>query len=125
MLRIAHANCVSLQELVLGFQCRHPELSIPDPLDWGFPPAYLKAMARFSRTPISKLHSLDLRSRLQQAKHALLLSLRDISDQRERLRSRRLGYAFCPTCVAHQRVSMFAGNGPSLPCYVATLTRAC
>ena len=102
MLRIAHANCVSLQELVLGFQCRHPDLSIPDPLDWGFSPAYLKAMARFSRTPVSKLHLLDLRTRLQRAEHALLLSFRDISHQRERLRSRRLGYAFCPTCIAHQ-----------------------
>ncbi|HEY6764620.1 MAG TPA: TniQ family protein [Candidatus Sulfotelmatobacter sp.] len=102
MLRIAHANCVSLQELVLGFQCRHQDLSIPDPLDWGFSPAYLKAMARFSRTPVSKLHLLDLRTRLQQAEHALLLSFRDISHQRERLRSRRVGYAFCPTCIAHQ-----------------------
>jgi hypothetical protein len=83
MLRIAQANCVSLQELVLGFQCRHPDLAIPDPLDWGFSPAYLKAMARFSRIPVSKLHLLDLRTRLQ-------------------LRSRRLGYAFCPTCIAHQ-----------------------
>jgi hypothetical protein len=54
MLRIAHANCVSLQELVLGFQC-HPDLSIPDSLEWGFSPAYMKAMAQFSRTPVSKL----------------------------------------------------------------------
>src|SRR5258705_2463324 len=60
MLRIAHANCVSLQELVLGFQCRHPDLSITDPLDWGFSPAYLSAMARFSRTPVSTSYTCSI-----------------------------------------------------------------
>jgi hypothetical protein len=75
MLRIAHANCVSLQELVLGFQCRHPDLSITDPLDWGFSPAYLRAMARFSRTRLAQaqkqcvLSLLQARSRSSKCSH--------------------------------------------------------
>ncbi len=99
MLRIADANCVSLQELMLGFQCRHPDIPCPNSLDWGFSPAFLKAMARFCRTPISTLHSLDLRTRLPQAENVLLLRFRAASDQCLRLRKQRVGYAFCPTCI--------------------------
>jgi hypothetical protein len=102
MLRIADANCVSLQELMLGFQCRHPDVPCPNSLDWGFSPAFLKAMARFCRTPISTLHSLDLRTRLPQAENVLLLRFRAASDQCLRLRKQRVGYAFCPTCIALQ-----------------------
>ena len=61
MLRIADANCVSLQELMLGLQCRHPDLPFPDSLDWGFPPAFLTVLARFCRTSMGPLHCLDLR----------------------------------------------------------------
>ena len=80
MLRIADANCVSLQELMLGFQCRHPDVPCPNSLDWGFFPTFLKAIARFCRTPISALHSLDLRTRLPEAENALLLRLSAVSD---------------------------------------------
>jgi len=102
MLRIAYANCVSLQELMVGFQCRHPEVPCPNSLDWGFSPTFLKAMARFCRTPISALHSLDLRTRLPQAEKALLLRLRTVSDPCLRLCKERVGYAFCPTCITQQ-----------------------
>jgi hypothetical protein len=59
-------------------------------------------MARFCRTPISTLHSLDLRTRLPQAENVLLLRFRAASDQCLRLRKRRVGYAFCPTCISLQ-----------------------
>ena len=115
MLRIADANCVSLQELMLGFQCRHPDVPCPNSLDWGFSPAFLKAMARFCRTPISTLHSLDLRTRLPQAENVLLLRFRAASDQCLRLRKQRVGYAFCPNL--HCSTTLCARSlGLGLPC---------
>jgi hypothetical protein len=103
MLRIADANCISLQELMLGFQSCHPEVLCPHSLDWGFSIEFLKAMARFCRAPVGTLRSLDLRSRLPEAQKVLLLHLRAVSDECLRCRKERIGYAFCPTCIAHQR----------------------
>src|SRR6266566_3510991 len=97
MLRIADANCVSLQELMLGFQCRHPDVPCPNSLDWGFPPAFLKAMARFCRTPIGTVHSLDLQARLPQAENVLLLRFGAVSDQCLRLHKNPLRHG-CPMC---------------------------
>jgi hypothetical protein len=102
MLRVADANSISLQELMLGFQCRHPDVPCPNSLDWFLPPAFLKAMAWFSRTSIGRLHSLDLRARLPQTEKALLLRFKAVSDRCPRLRKERAGYAFCPTCISHQ-----------------------
>ena len=124
MLRIADANCVSLQELKLGFQCRHPDVPCPNSLDWGFSPAFLKAMARFCRTPISTLHSLDLRTRLPQAEKcapsALESSLRSMPEALPRAgRLCLLSNLHLPTTFMYT----FAGNGPSLPCSVVMFTR--
>lgn len=102
MLRVANANCVSLQELVLGFQSRHPDVPGPNVLDWGLPDGFLKAISRFSRTPIGTLHALDLRARLPTVETALLLRGQAVSDQSQRLRNMRTGYAFCPTCISRQ-----------------------
>jgi hypothetical protein len=95
MLRVANANCVSLQELVLGFQSRHPDVPGPNVLDWGLPDGFLKAISRFSRTPIGTLHALDLRARLPTVETALLLRGQAVSDQSQRLRN-ILKTAKCP-----------------------------
>ena len=124
MLRIADANCGSLRELLLGFQCRHPDVPCPNSLDREFSPAFLKAMARFCRTPISTLHSLDLRTRLPQAENVLLLRFRAASDQCLRLRKRRVGYAFCPTCIALQPYVHVRWDWAFLPCSVVMFTKA-
>src|SRR5260370_25946208 len=84
MLRVANANCVSLQELVLGFQSRHPDVPGPNVLDWCLPDGFLKAISRFSRTPIGTLHALDLRARLPTVQTALLLLGQAVSDQSQR-----------------------------------------
>jgi hypothetical protein len=102
MLRVADANCGSLQELMLGFQRRQPDVPCPNSLDWGFPPTFLKAMAWFCRTSIGTLHSLDLRARLPQVEKALLLRFKTVSDRCLRLRKERVGYAFCPACISRQ-----------------------
>jgi hypothetical protein len=103
MLRIADANCVSLQELMVGFQSCHPEVPCPKSLDWGFSTEFLKAVARFCRAPIGTLRSLDLRTRLPNAQPLLLLRLRDSSEECWRFRKERAGYAFCPICIVQQR----------------------
>lgn len=103
MLRVADANCISLQELMLGFQSCHPEVQCPNSLDWDFSIEFLKAMARFCRAPAGTLRSLDLRSRLPKAQKVLLLHLRAVSDECLRCRKVRIGYAFCTACIAQQR----------------------
>ena len=101
VLRIAHANCVSPEELMLGFQCRHSDLPSLSSLDWGLPLAFLNAMATFSRTSVSSLGRLDLRKRLPQSERALLLRF-GVSDRSQRLRRLRTGYGFCPPCISLQ-----------------------
>src|ERR1700677_1818585 len=103
MLRIADANFVSLQELIVGFQSRHPEVPCPRSLDWGFSHEFLNAVARFCRARIGTLRSLDLRTRLPNAQQVLLLRLRDTSEECRRCRKERTGYAFCPMCIVQQR----------------------
>jgi hypothetical protein len=102
MLRIAGVNCVSLQELILGLQSRHPHAPSPNLLDWGLPPGFLTAMSQFSGTPIRTLQSLDLRTRFPMAENALLLRFTAISDRSPYLRNKRSGYAFCPICISQQ-----------------------
>ncbi len=103
LLRVAGANCVSLRELLLGFQSSYPNIPCSSSLDLRFAPAFLKAMTRFCRTPIRRLQSLDLQSRLPQAERALLLRFSSVSNRCSRLRDQRIGYAFCPTCISQQR----------------------
>ena len=67
MLRIAAANVVSLEELLLGLEANYPEVPCPDSLDWRLTPPFLKTMARFSRVSERRLRSLDLGARLPQA----------------------------------------------------------
>jgi hypothetical protein len=102
LMRIADANCVSLEELMLGFQARHPEIPCPSSLDWDLSRSFLKAMGQFSRTRVGALHALDLRARFPYAEAALLLRSRADSDPCPRLRDRRTGYAFCPNCITEQ-----------------------
>jgi hypothetical protein len=59
MLRLAAANFVSLDELMLGFQFSYPEVPCLYSLDWGFHPKFPKAMARFCRTSERTLRSLE------------------------------------------------------------------
>lgn len=80
MLRLAHANCVSLYELMLGFQSSNPDVPCPSVLDWSLPDGFLRAISRFSRTPIGALQALDLRARLSTMEAARLLRFQSVSD---------------------------------------------
>jgi hypothetical protein len=102
MLRVAAANFVSLSELMLGFQFSYPKVPFPYSLDWDFHSQFPPPMARFCRTSEITLRSLDLRTRLPQAGKAFFLSFRPVSDRCTRLRMKRIGYSFCPTCISEQ-----------------------
>ena len=60
LLRLASANCVSLEELLLGFEARYPSTPCTISLDLNLEPEFLASMARFSRVPATTLHRLSL-----------------------------------------------------------------
>jgi hypothetical protein len=103
MLRVASSNCISLFELLEAVQFNYPETPAPQSLDLCLPLSFIQSIARFCRVPVRKLQALDLRQRLPHLQTALLLQFP--SDPFcPRRRHQRVGYAFCPVCVANQHV---------------------
>jgi hypothetical protein len=103
MLRVASANCISLLELLEAFELNYPEIPGLQSLDLCLPPSFLQSIARFCRVPVGRLQALDLQRRVPHLQTALLLQFP--SDPRcPRRRHQRVGYAFCPMCIANQSV---------------------
>jgi hypothetical protein len=104
LLRVAAANCVPLTELFDALRVNYPEVPMPYPksLDVGLPPSLLHPMSLFCRVPVKRLQALDLAQRLPHLQRALVLNFPRISSRCPRLRNQRLGYAFCPLCLAEQ-----------------------
>lgn len=103
-LRVAAANYVSARELLCGFRFRYPDVPLPSSLDSCLDPAFLQAIALFCRVPIRDLQSLDLRQRLPHSQHALLLRFGSASPSCHRHWDLRVGYAFCPICIAEHPI---------------------
>jgi hypothetical protein len=103
MLRVASANCISLLELLDAFKFNYPEILGLQSLDLGLPPSFLQSISRFCRVPVARLRALDLRQRLPHLQTALLLKFPN-NPFCPRRRHLRVGYAFCPPCIATQRV---------------------
>jgi hypothetical protein len=101
LLRLAAANCVTLDELLAGFQASYPSAPYAFSLDVNFDDGFLIFMARFSRVPFRTLSRLSLEKQVSNPEAALLLRFNNNSSGCG-LFSRRLGYAFCPYCIAHQ-----------------------
>jgi TniQ len=101
LLRLAAANCVTLDELLAGFHASYPSTPYAFSLDVNLDECLLKFMASFSRVPFTTLSRLSLENQVFNPEAALLLRFNDNS-RASRLLSRRLGYAFCPYCIAHQ-----------------------
>ena len=104
LLRVAGANCVSLDELLHGFHFSYPTAPCPESLDLGLQPSFLQAIARFCRVPIATIQALDLERRLPHLQKALLLRFPFGPECCSRRQAWRLGYAFCPLCIAQQPV---------------------
>jgi hypothetical protein len=101
LLRLAVANCVTLDELLTGFQASYPSAPYALSLDVTIDDGFLRFMARFCRVPLRTLSSLSLEKQVSSPEAALLLRFNN-SSRGSRWLSQRLGYAFCPYCIAHQ-----------------------
>jgi hypothetical protein len=105
LLRLAAANCVSLPELLLGFEASYPSAAYSISLDLNLGLEFLTCMAQLSRVPATTLECLSLEKRVAHSSSSLLLGFStDNFNSDLRLHSRRTGYAFCPLCLAGQSV---------------------
>jgi hypothetical protein len=106
LLRVAAANLVSLQELLDSFEDRYGRVLINVPIDYAISDTAISALARFCRVAPEKIQALDLRLRAAHLSPALLLHYpQDPALFRcPRCSLRRVRYAFCPLCLASQRV---------------------
>ena len=104
LLRVAAANCITLGELLDALESRYPGATCSKSLDLSLPHLFLQSLAEFCRVPVDRLHGLDLSKRLPHLDWALLLRFNERFDWSQRKKLQRLGYAFCPLCLAEQRV---------------------
>lgn len=105
LLRVAAANYITLAELLDGLESRYSEASRPPSLDFNIPPIFLDSISAFCRVPVDRIRALDLSQRLPHLKTALLLRFPGNLSWCPRAKWKRLAYAFCPLCLADQRVT--------------------
>lgn len=104
LLRVAAANCTTLDELLDGFEARYSCLPGLPSLDFGLTPLFLQSISIFCRAPVARIRMLDLSQRLPHLGGALLLRFTGGSVCCPRAKWRRLAYAFCPLCIAEQSI---------------------
>ena len=104
LLRVAAANLISLRELLDGLESRYGPVLTNVPIDYGVPEAAVMALSKFCRVTPNRIRTLDLRQRVSGLTTAMLLGFQHSGVQCPRCSSHRLGYAFCPSCVANQPV---------------------
>ena len=106
LLRVAAANCVELSELLQGLAYRYGRVLSNSPMDYSFPDGAVRALSKFCRIAPEKIRALDLRQRAPHLEPALLLRVQNplavLMCPRSNLS--RVRYAFCPLCIASQRV---------------------
>jgi len=102
LLRVAAANCVTLQELLNGLNVVYPGMPSLVSIDFGLPRLFLRSLSIFCRVSADRLQSLDLARRLP-LDRALLLEVSGKFRFSSRAKGQRVGYAFCPLCIAEQR----------------------
>lgn len=101
LLRVARANCVSLEELTLGFHSAYPKAARRSSLDTGLDAEFLKFLAHFCRLPVATLRRLTLETHMANLERVLFLRCATGSSS-ARLSTQRLGYGFCPSCITQQ-----------------------
>jgi hypothetical protein len=101
LLRLAAANYVTLDELLAGFQESYPSAPHPVSLDLNLDDSFLIFIARFSRVSFRTISLIGLEKQVPNPEAALLHRFNNNASDPRQL-SRRLGYAFCPDCIAHQ-----------------------
>jgi hypothetical protein len=106
LLRVAAANLVSLRELLDGFGERYGRILMNVPIDYAIPEAAITTLSRFCRVAPERIQALDLRRRAAHLGPALLLRYpqNPALFWCPRCSLCRVRYAFCPMCLASQRV---------------------
>jgi len=106
LLRVAAANCIDLWDLLHGLECRYGGVLTNRPIDFGLPDAAVQALSKFCQVAPAKIRALDLRQRSPYLSPALLLHVHNpnavLMCSRDALS--RVRYAFCPVCIASQRI---------------------
>lgn len=104
LLRVAAANLISLRELLDSVESRYGPVLSNVPVDYGVPDAAVMALSKFCRVRPKTVRMLDLRHRVSGLTTAMLLAFKHSGVGCPRCSSNRIGYAFCPSCVANQPV---------------------
>jgi hypothetical protein len=73
-------------------------------MDYGVPEAAVRALSQFCRVAPKKIRMLDLRQRILDLTPGTLLALQHGGVLCPRYSSHRVGYGFCPSCIAVQQV---------------------
>src|SRR4051794_36833941 len=87
-----------------GLEFRYGPVMTNIPVDYGIPEDAITTLSQFCRVAPERIRRLDLRQQVPGLTPALLLGFRHVEAHCTRYRSRRLGYAFCPSCIAIQPV---------------------
>lgn len=103
LLRVAAANCVSLREFLDGFEAVYPDMPRLVSIDFNLPRPFLCSISRFCRVSVEGLQALDLAQRFPHLDRALLLEVTGKHWHSGRVGGLRVGYGFCPLCIAEQR----------------------
>ena len=98
---MASANFVSLEELLLGFEERYPTAPSSLSLDLNLEPQSLASMARFARVTPTVISRLFPSKQVPSTSFRVALTGFGRTSE-SRLPRRRLGYAFCSSCLARQ-----------------------
>ena len=104
LLRVAAANLISLGDLLAGFRSRYGPVLTNVPIDYGVAENVVVALARFCRVAPKTIRMLDLCQRVPSLTSHMFLRFPRDDFQFARYTSQRLGYTFCPLCIADQPV---------------------
>jgi len=104
LLRVAAANHIRFWELLEGFQSQYGRVLTNVPIDYAVSEAAVMALARFCRVAAGTIRMLDLRQRLPGLTTAMLLRFQNGGWYYPRYAWERVRYAFCPACLAEQKI---------------------
>jgi hypothetical protein len=90
--------------------------------DTSLPPLFLRVHWRFCRVSVRTIQTLDLRRKLPHLDTALLLRFPGGDPFSSRRKDQRVGYAFCPLCVANQDVIHVGWRGALRACFDAAFS---
>jgi hypothetical protein len=102
LLRVAAANCVSLNELLVGFELRNRRLEFEGTIDYRLTESTVEALAVFCRTPVRTIHNMAIAYRAPKQSPRLLLRFTECHRHCGRACSIRARYAFCSSCLDEQ-----------------------